>query len=112
HLRLGSSRSASGTPAADHFMPAGAGLGASVPLVTPAGQASPRGEAPTQTQPGQLPSGKLYLFWGCGERAGPGQPVVIDFSKLAQGQVPPNLFAASVALPSDWRVGPDNSATF
>ncbi|HSG54151.1 MAG TPA: hypothetical protein VLA45_01765, partial [Paracoccaceae bacterium] len=34
-LRLGSTRAAQGSPAADHFMPQGAGLGASVPLVTP-----------------------------------------------------------------------------
>jgi hypothetical protein len=112
HLRLGSSRTASGSPEADHFMPAGAQLGASVPLVTPVRQPAGPVQPSTQPQQGQLPSGKLYLFWGCGEHAGPGQPVVIDFSKLAQGQVPPNLFAATVDLPSDWRVGSDNSATF
>src|SRR5690606_13284379 len=60
----------------------------------------------------QLPTGKLYLFWGCGERAGPGQPVVIDFSKLARGEIPGNLFATAIDLPSDWRVGADNSATY
>src|SRR5688572_27716908 len=43
-LRLGSTRSAS-EPAADHFMPAGARLGTSVPLVTPP-RAAP---APTGT---------------------------------------------------------------
>src|SRR3546814_10502347 len=34
-LRLGSTEAATGTPAADHFMPADMKLGASVPLVTP-----------------------------------------------------------------------------
>ena len=111
-LRLGSSRAASGTPAADHFMPAGAQLGASVPLVTPVRQPSTPGGPPGQVQQGQLPSGKLYLFWGCGERAGPGQPVVIDFAKMARGEMPPDLFASGVTLPSDWHVGPDNSTTF
>lgn len=113
HLRLGSSRSASGTPAADHFMPAGAGLGASVPLVTPVDRPSTAERTPREMpQAGQLPSGKLYLFWGCGERAGPGQPVVVDFSKLARGEVPGNLFASAIDLPNDWRIGADNSSTY
>lgn len=112
HLRLGSTRTAS-APAADHFMPSGAGLGASVPLVTPAGQPSRPEREPRETpQTMQLPKGKLYLFWGCGERAGPGQPVVIDFAKLARGEMPGNLFATSLDLPSDWRIGADNSATY
>ena len=25
----------------------------------------------------------LLLYWGCGAKAGPGQPVVIDFAKVA-----------------------------
>jgi hypothetical protein len=110
-LRLGSSRGTSGTPAADHFMPAGAQLGASVPLVTPVRQPTRPG-TPGQMQQGQLPTGKLYLFWGCGERAGAGQPVVIDFARLARGEVPPDLFASGVALPSDWNIGQENSTTF
>ena len=112
HLRLGSTRTA-GAPSADHFMPAGAGLGASVPLVTPVNQPSrPDREPREMPQATQLPTGKLYLFWGCGERAGPGQPVVIDFAKLARGEMPGNLFATSLDLPSDWRIGADNSATY
>lgn len=111
-LRLGSSRSATGTPEADHFMPAGAGLGASVPLVSPVRQSSTPGGTSAMPQQSQLPSGKLYIFWGCGERAGPGQPVVIDFSKLARGEVPPSLFANAVSLPGDWHVGQDNSTTY
>jgi hypothetical protein len=37
----------------------------------------------------------MLIYWGCGEKAGPGQPVVIDFAKLAAGQVPPGFAAAS-----------------
>lgn len=101
HLRLGSTRTA-GSPSADHFMPAGAGLGTSVPLVTPVSQPSlPEREPREMPQSMQMPTGKLYLFWGCGEKAGPGQPVIIDFAKLARGEMPGNLFATSLDLPSD-----------
>src|SRR6187551_1954503 len=109
-LRLGSTQSAS-APAADHFMPAGARLGASVPLVTPprAGPAEPG--TPGMPQ-GQMPQGRLLLFWGCGEHAGPGQPVVIDFSKLARGEIPPGLYASGVDLPEAWSIYSGNSTTF
>ncbi|MBZ9645945.1 hypothetical protein K9B33_00155 [Sphingobium sp. 3R8] len=86
-LRLGSTRApASGAPAAAHFMPAGAGLGASVPLVTP--RVVPSDDKP---MPGERPKGRLLLYWGCGATPGAGQPVVIDFAKVAKGQMPPGL---------------------
>ena len=110
-LRLGSSRAATGAPAADHFMPAGAGLGPSVPLITPVNQNAPSGPV-ERPQQGQLPSGKLYLFWGCGEHAPAGQPVVIDFAKMAKGQMPPGLYAAAAGAADDWRVTQANSKTF
>lgn len=110
-LRLGSSRAATGAPAADHFMPAGAGLGPSVPLLTPVSQPSaPSG--PRAPQTAQMPSGKLYLFWGCGEHAPAGQPVVVDFAKMARGQVPPGLFAGAAGIADDWDVTPQNSKTY
>jgi hypothetical protein len=110
-LRLGSSRTATGAPAADHFMPAGVGLGPSVPLITPVSQSGP--SVPVERpQQGQLPSGKLYLFWGCGEHAPAGQPVVIDFAKMAKGQMPPGLYAAAAGAADDWRVSQANSKTF
>jgi hypothetical protein len=34
----------------------------------------------------ERPNGRMLIFWGCGEHAGPGQPVVIDFAKLGQAQ--------------------------
>ena len=110
-LRLGSSRAATGTPAADHFMPPAAGLGASVPLITPVNQTAPKGPI-ERPQQGQLPSGKLYLFWGCGEHAPAGQPVVIDFAKMAKGQMPPGLFASGANMANDWRVSQQSSKTF
>jgi hypothetical protein len=109
-LRLGSTRTATGAPKADHFMPAGAGLGASVPLVTP--ERSTGSYTPGTIPEGQMPKGRLLLFWGCGEHAPAGQPVVIDFARMAKGQVPPNLFAAGAGLPEDWQVLASNSTTY
>ena len=86
-LRLGSNRAATGAPKADHFMPAVAKLGASVPLITPERAQAPE-YVPGTIPPGQMPKGRLLLYWGCGEHAPKGQPVVIDFAKLAKGQVP------------------------
>ncbi len=112
YLKLGSSRSPSGEPSGEHFMPAGARLGQSVPLLTPRNApAEPRGEPGSQGQM-QMPQGRLLLFWGCGEHAGPGQPVVIDFSKLARGQVPPGLYANFSNLPEAWSVNAGNSRTY
>lgn len=110
-LRLGSTRAPTGAPEGQHFMPPGAKLGKSVPLETP--RATPTG-TPTPGVPGQaqMPRGKLSLFWGCGEHAPKGQPVVIDFAKMAQGQIPPGLFAQALNLPDDWSVMQSNSRTY
>lgn len=107
-LKLGSTRAPTGAPTGDHFIPAGMTMGASLPLRTiPPGRAQP-----DPTGPMEMPRGRLLLFWGCGERAGPGQPVVIDFAKVARGQVPPGLFAQGLNLPDDWEVTPGNSTTY
>jgi hypothetical protein len=110
-LRLGSTRAPTGAPTADHFMPQGARLGVSVPLETPPrSTATPPG--PGQMPQGQMPQGRLLLFWGCGEHAPPNQPVVIDFSRLARGQVPPGLYAQPVNLPDVWNIYQSNSTTY
>ena len=109
-LRLGSSQSPSGgAPKADHFMPAGAKLGKSVALVTPVQERGPADQLPGQRD-GQKPSGRLLVFWGCGEHAPKGQPVVIDFAKLSAGQMPPGLWSATVLR--DWGPTLQNSKTF
>ncbi len=110
-LDLGSSRAAAdGKPKAEHFMPAGAKLGKSVLLRTPIpGKAGPS-EPGEKEKEFQRPKGRMLIFWGCGERAPKGQPVVIDFSKLAAGQVPPGLFTQSVPL--DRMVSPSTSKTY
>ena len=93
-------------PLADHFMPKGAGLGASVRLVPPI-RVQAEGEASFQR-----PSGRLLLYWGCGANTPKGQPVVIDFSKIAQGGVPPGLFMSGLDMPEDWQVTAANSRTY
>lgn len=104
YLRLGSSQSpAKGNAKADHFMPPSAKLGKSVALV------APREEKEPDLLP-QKPKGRLLIFWGCGEKAGKGQPVVIDFAKVAAGQVPPGVWNSDVIR--DWGPSAQNSRTF
>jgi len=107
YLKLGSTRAPTGAPSGDHFMPAGAQLGKSVPLVTPV---QVRGESmPTDMQ---TPKGRLLLYWGCGANAPKDQPIVIDFAKVAKGQVPPGLYAAPLNIPGDWEITQGNSKTY
>lgn len=105
-LRLGSSRAAdSGVGKADHFMPPAAKLGKSVALVTP------REERTIEEFPGgQRPKGRLLIYWGCGERAAKGQPVVIDFSRVAAGQMPAGVWNSAVQR--DWGPTLQNSRSF
>lgn len=103
-LRLGSSNTPTGGAAkADHFMPDGARLGKSVPLQYEAGRSEPG------TDTFERPRGRLRIFWGCGAKAGPGQPVTIDFAKLAPGQFPPGFFAS---VPVDRGPQKSNSITY
>ena len=81
-------------------MPQGMQLGPSVPLATPEPQPASKPDDRTPVERDfQRPKGRMLIFWGCGAHAGPGQPVIIDFAKLAAGQMPPNLF--SVRVPAD-----------
>ena len=106
YLRLGSSQTpTSGAPKADHFMPPAARLGVSVPLLTPQIE-----RAPSEFGGGERPKGRMLIFWGCGEHAPAGQPVVIDFAKLAAGQMPPGLWTTTILR--DWGPAPGNSRTF
>lgn len=104
-LRLGSNEAPTAPPPkGDHFFLPPAKLGKSVPLISPerkTGEYSPEFERP---------KGRLLLYWGCGAKAGPGQPVVIDFAKVAAGQVPPGLF--STAVPVIREVSAANSRSY
>ncbi|HEU4821080.1 MAG TPA: hypothetical protein VFS87_07985 [Qipengyuania sp.] len=106
-LRLGTTRAPTGAPKADHTLPQTARFGPVLPLRTP-----PLGRSTDNYTPPEMPRGRLLLFWGCGEKAGPGQPVVIDFAKLVRGQVPPGLYAKPLAIAEEWRITQANSRTY
>jgi hypothetical protein len=80
-LQLGSTMPAAGEPKADH-MP---GSSPALPLLGP--DRTPN--APLRKDPGtpgqEQPRGRMLIYWGCGDHAGPGQPVVLDFTKLGAG---------------------------
>jgi len=81
-LDLGSSQT-NAAPAAEHLPPRALQVGPSLPLLTPKVTPVVREERPDQVpQEYQKPRGRMLVFWGCGERARPGQPYVIDFAKL------------------------------
>lgn len=104
-LHLGSTRAPTGAAMAEHTLPPTARFGPKLPLTYERGPSY-------EGSPGQMPKGRLLLFWGCGEHAPAGQPLVIDFSKVAKGQVPPGLYAKPLGLAEDWRVTAENSKTY
>lgn len=100
-LRLGSSQQASGAPQAAHLIPPAMSMGPQLPLLTPEPAKAPPPQREEREMPEGMerPKGRMLIFWGCGEQAGPGQPVIIDFSKVAAGQPVPNLVSRSLRLP-------------
>src|SRR3990167_1623343 len=97
-LQLGSGQT-NAAPAADHLPPQGLQAGPRLPLLTPKITPVVREERPDQIpEEYQKPRGRMLIFWGCGERARPGQPYVIDFAKMADGKMPPGLEAMSRGL--------------
>ncbi len=94
-LQLGSPRRPAAAPEAEHLPPAGLQAGPSLPLVTP--RAAGRIQTPaTPWGQAERPKGRMLIYWGCGERARPGQPAVIDFASMAAGKMPPAF--ANMAL--------------
>lgn len=91
-LRLASRTKPAGSPQADHFIPTGLQMGASLPLVTPVREPSPPPEHGMPMQ-WQQPKGRMLIYWGCGEHVSAGQPTIIDFSKIAPGKIPPGMGA-------------------
>jgi hypothetical protein len=83
-LRLGSSLSPTGAAEAVHAFPALAKVNQPIFLETPKTERP----APGAGSPYERPKGRIKFYWGCGERVGKGQPIVLDFEKLANGQMP------------------------
>ncbi len=110
-LRLGSSRAVAGAPEAAHLIPPGRAMGSQLPLLTPEpSRASP--EPAERTPPegiDEQPKGRMLVYRGCGENAGPGQPAAIDFSKVGPGQPLPNLVSRSVRGPRGASFGESRS---
>ncbi len=100
-LQLGSQRPVDG-PRADHFIPSGMSMGPSLPLLTPQRAPVERPEPGDREMPQGMeqPKGRMLIYWGCGENARAGQPVIIEFARLAQGQTPPNMVSRRVSVPS------------
>ncbi len=93
-LQLGTSRRASGPPAAEHDPPASLGAGVALPLLTPQARPVQEDREPGPPPQFQQPKGRMLIFWGCGEHAGPGQPLVLDFSKIGPSGQGAAQFAA------------------
>jgi hypothetical protein len=93
-LQLGAGQKPAAAPSAEHLPPAGLKAGTSLPLVSPLA-AKPQ---PTTggLPPGyEKPKGRMLIYWGCGEKARAGQPVVIDFATMAAGKMPAAFSAVS-----------------
>lgn len=90
-LELGSNRKPDGGAAeADHLPPSTLGAGRALPLTY---NPKPSSKDPTEFE---RPKGRLLIYWGCSERAGPNQPVVIDIAKLGSGTSMPQIGTVSI----------------
>lgn len=77
-----------GAVSATHTVPRGARVGPELRLTA---NREERGHEGATEHNYEQPRGRLFLFFGCGERAPRGQPVIIDFARVAAGEMPPGL---------------------
>jgi hypothetical protein len=100
NLQLGSTQRPTGAPSAEHLPPQALGAGQSLPLATPEAAPGARTEPERPTIPPeyQKPKGRMLIFWGCGEHAKAGQPIVIDFAQMSAGKIPPGMEVLSKGL--------------
>lgn len=70
-------------PQASQSIPAGLGLGSSLPLLPPEAVTA-KGNAPqgrdTEDSVPEQPKGRVLLYWGCSDTVRAGQPKVLDFA--------------------------------
>src|SRR5208282_6923455 len=71
-------------------------------------------EAPSTPPQYRQPHGRMLMFWGCGEHAGPGQPLVIDFATLGQGEGAQRMMALmhAIAISPEAPPSPARDATY
>jgi hypothetical protein len=93
NLRLSSRDKPTGAPEANHFIPAGMQMGPSLPLLTPEQVQVQSSHGSSEPGTYEKPKGRMLIYWGCGEHAP--APMVIDFAKVAAGQIPPGIEALS-----------------
>jgi len=96
NLQLGSQRPAD-APSAAHDIPSGMSMGPSLPLLTPRAAGSPERTEREMPEGMERPKGRMLIYWGCGEATRPGQPVVMDFARMGQGQMPSGFVSRRVA---------------
>jgi len=96
HFQLGTAQKPAGAPAAEHVPPQGLQTG-TLPLDSPRPARNTEPSDPTEyaRQMGK-PKGRMLIYWGCGEHAPVGQPVIIDFANLTAGKVPAGLTTGSL----------------
>lgn len=88
-LQLGSVRR-NPAPSADHLPPQALRAGDRLPLLTST-VVTPKADGRADFRPGPAakPKGRIELYWGCGENAPAGQPVVIDLATMKPGVASP-----------------------
>jgi hypothetical protein len=107
-LRLASRQKAAAGAQADHLIPPGLQMGASLPLLTPA---VTKAETYTPGLPANYqPKGRMLIYWGCGEHVSAGQPTVIDYAKMTAGKVPAGM--AAMASSARYVSAPGSAAGF
>jgi len=105
-LTLASRTKSDAAAQADHLIPPGLTMGPSLPLIAPDAP-KPVKESYGLPQGYEQPKGRMLIYWGCGEHVAAGQPTVLDFAKMAAGQMPPGMVAlANIARSTS----PPNSA--
>jgi hypothetical protein len=80
---------------ATHGVPAGLNMGPALELLGERQTAAADRERDIPEMESR-PRGRILFFWGCGETAGAGQPVIVDLAQMANGALPANLRSIAV----------------
>lgn len=101
-LQLESTATPKGAPSAEHLPPEGLKAGPSLPLVSPRAALPNKPERSGTFSSGEMPKGRMLIYWGCGEAVRPGQPLIVDFARMKGGNMPglPELAIQAAAGPS------------